>query len=352
MENNSNRRWVYFFVGIIAAGFIVIYLPIEVSRSINFTAKVIPVKTFSVYYDRDGRVATELINNISGKKKLSLLTFDRGDDYSIQFGLPKNGIIRKDDTLAYVKSIKLETELLESENRLSELKAIENELIAGAKKSKLEEIRANLSSVQSEYDNQLKIKLRADSLYAKGLISSEELEAAETLANVLKFRIEAEQARLNYFSGGARIEELETAKIRIADEIKKLNLLRFKLRMRTLVSPFESASSYLSESPDTLIRLIDRDKFGLIFPVKLIDGLLLKKGMRGEIYSRGDSLKFVFKITNISDKVFKLNNTQVLMIKAQIADSVKNAVIPGEFLHGEIYVGKEGLMNFIRRQIH
>ncbi len=84
---------------------VIIFLPIEYPSSINSKGKLLPHKTWLISKETDGRLTTELLDNVTGlNNEFSVTQFERGDAVQFKFNLDliNSGIVQQGDTVRNV----------------------------------------------------------------------------------------------------------------------------------------------------------------------------------------------------------------------------------------------------------
>lgn len=347
MENKSNRQWTYIIIAVLIVAIILLFLPVNIQRTVSFTGKILPSKSLIVYYDSDGRLVSEYINNDKHIKQKNIITFDRGDNFNIEaaesFGFG--------DTLLTISSIEVEREIVELRTQLNELEYTKKALLAGDKPEKINELKNNLIIARQEYENLNKIFRRADSLFAKELISEEEYENIKTQRDIAQLHTKAVEYQLKYAETGARKQDIELIEAKIQAVKDKLEILNKKQDGYIITNPFNNAISISGASSDTLFYLSEAGSYIIYFPLLATDAELINSNTVGFFYSaNGDSIRI--KIESISNNVKMLNNKPVKICNAKVMEQPTTGLEIGEFVKGSLYAGDERISDYLLRGIH
>ena len=182
----------------------------QVNRT--YTGTIFPRRSSSLGFERGG--------------KLLNLTVDLGEQ--VEVGTP----------LAVLDTKNLQTKQQELLAKRKQVKALLQELQAGARS---ETIAAAQSTVKSLY-SQLKLaqtkSQRRQELYTSGAISREQLDEATTEVNTLQARLNKAQNQLDELLTGTRPEKIEAQQAVLQQLDAKFASLELELEQSTLKAPF------------------------------------------------------------------------------------------------------------------
>jgi len=257
MNINWSSRWFFLLIVGILVLFLFIIIPINLSYSIKAVGKVFPAREWTVYKGTDGQLMTTLTNYELGlNTQFSSLQFERSDaaNFFLESSLLTGKKILQGDTLGYVNSDHLESELVRLEGELTAAKASLNLNLTGEKESIITEAKNRIEYSIRIYEEQKKIFDRLEKLFEKKLISQEEYEIERGKLELNKIEIDLAEARLQTLGSGAKEEQIELSKSIINSIENQIVNVKKRLGDYTLQSPIVQ----LTINPGARLRLSSR----------------------------------------------------------------------------------------------
>jgi hypothetical protein len=176
-------------------------------------------------------------------------------------------IIGHGDTLAAIISNEVSSNL---DAARSQLERLQNELALAKSPPKPEEVesaQAAVNASQANVDQMVMEVDRNDSLYAKRLISKQQLERSQSNLNISKSILEDAKARLKLVKSPPKPEEVAVIESRITTQQANISYLMSQEAAQVIVSPIDGEVVALYRR-DLLIKVADLSAIEVAIPVK------------------------------------------------------------------------------------
>lgn len=248
-------RLIIFSIILVAviAALIFIHLPLRITNDCEVKpSEQISLRSTSTGY---AELIIERANEERVLKQYQLV----GQDYGVLSILPALKVgdtVTPGDLIAGIESNVYESE---KQERYANLESSRKQLDLLEKGPQLEEINQTediINQVKSKYEQSVLDLNRAESLYAKGGISKQQLEDEKTNNQVLKSELDLYQNQLILLKRGARPEEIDMARAEVDQLEAKLKHLESQLEQTTIASPIAGIVTQVNK--DNLIISISR----------------------------------------------------------------------------------------------
>jgi multidrug efflux pump subunit AcrA (membrane-fusion protein) len=327
---------------------VIIFLPIKYPSSINSKGKLLPHKTWLISKETDGRLTTELLDNVTGiNNEFSVTQFERGDAVQFKFNLDllTSGQVQQGDTIGYVISNEIEKDIEKLKGELNTARALLNVQTSSEKESVIEEEKSKLVFAEKELEEQTKIYERKKKLFDRDLISQQEFEADEAKYELAKININIAKERLRGVQSGAKTEEIDYASSQISTIENEISVLQKRYESNNIVSPI-SGMVTRSFSSDTLLIINDVSKSVALIPIKWQDSDKLKPKLQVVVSSPNVNESLKGKIFSIGNSVKKINGIQYIMVTALFDDGISE-LKPGLLVDCKIQIGDVTAMEIL-----
>ncbi len=308
-------------------------------------ANVTPYKSLDVIKYNNGELEARRYNF---GKNYGLFTFvpERGDSIEFESLVVNSNKINSGDTLLTIYSDQLQHEIIKLEaelaNTISELKVFET----GEKPQLIEAARNKILLTEKIIERQLLQFNRADSLYKKKLISSDEYETYKYSLEQSKIQKTIyEEELLNLMTGSKKeyINFLNSKVMGLKDQLKSLRKRKSK---HQLIAPFDGIVLQRFNS-DTLFSVWDIDTLILRIPVKEKDKDNLQTGKEYNIKLNNGNM-IVGKLLRAEREIKYIENTNVVFCSFSFCN-IYHKYNPGAFYPAELILGKINLKEYLWR---
>lgn len=308
-------------------------------------AKIAPYKSLDVIRYDNGEIEARYYYF---GKSYGLFSFvpERGDNFEFKTSALNSKKIGSGDTILSIFSDRLQHEIIKLEaelaNAMSELIIFET----GEKPQLIEAARNKVRLAEKIIERQLLQFNRADSLYKKKLISSDEYETYKYSLEQSKIRKTIYEYELRNLMTGSKKELIDFLKSKIRGLKNELeNLIRRKNKLQ-LIAPFDGIVVHRVNS-DTLFSVLNTDTLILRVPVKEKDKGYLQTGEKYNI-KLDDGNIISGKLLNAEPKIKYIENQNVIFCSFSF-DNTNHKYNPGAFYPVELILGKTNLKEYLRR---
>ncbi len=343
-----NQFKTHIIIALIILTIIVIFLPIKYPSSINSKGKLLPHKTWLISKETDGRLTTELIDNVTGlNNEFSVTQFERGDAVQFKFNLDliSSGQVKQGDTIGYVISNEIEKDIEKLKGELNTARALLNVQASSEKESVIEEEKSKLVFAEKELEEQTKIYERKKQLFDRDLISRQEYEADEARYELAKININIAKERLRSVQSGAKAEEIDYASTQISTIENEISVLQKRYESNNIVSPI-AGNVTRSFSSDTLLIINDVNKSVVLIPIKWHASGKIKTKQQVIVSSPNINESLSGKVFSIGNSVKTLNGMQYIMVTAFFDDAISE-LKPGLLVDCTIQVGEQTALEIL-----
>ncbi len=346
-----NRRIV--LLVILCLAIVVLFLPIKVHYSFDATAIVYPAKEWYFKRGQDDSYISELhnfktnvISHLKGYK------FERGDiaEVHLKEGLKSDDIITETDTIAYIHSFDIETEIIELESLIAVEKASLNANLAGEKKTLIDQAQKRLEYAKQQLVLEEKNYNRQLKLYNDSIISQAEFEIYENAYQLAEINVQISYNELLSIETGRKSEEIEYIIKKIDSYSREVEILKKQKSQYFIIPPISGKLSF-NTMMNGFITVSDFSQFLLKIPVKVYNIQYLDKisGIRFSIPGYDNKMEGSF--IDLDENVNVLANQQLVIAKALVNKSVKG-IYAGMAVQCTVICDEITIFEFLKRGIH
>lgn len=316
-----NRRIVLLVILCLAV--IVLFLPIKVHYSFDATAIVYPSKEWYFKRGQDDSYISELHNfKTNAISHLKGYKFERGDIAEVIFneGLKSGTIISETDTLAYIHSFDIESEIIELESLIAVEKASLTANIAGEKKSQINQSQQQLDYAKQQLVLEEKNYNRQLGLYNDSVISKAKFEIYENSYHLAEINVQIAKNELLSIETGRKSEEIEYIIQKIDSYSREIEMIKKQKSQYHIIPPIRGKLSF-NAAMNGLVTVSDFSQFLLKIPVKVYNIQYLDRisGIRFSIPGYDDTMEASF--IDLDGNVNLLANQQMVIAKALVNKS-------------------------------
>jgi len=335
---------------LIAAVIIFMVLPITIPYNIEISGKLLPAKEWLLHKGTDGRLISEVKNNVKGNSQnYAVSIFERGDIISFSL-LPKiaGGFnLTKDDTVGFIHSTETQRNLTALRGQL-ETKQAELEMYrAGEKESLTAMARQELSAAQKNSELQHQIVERQKRLFEGNLVSQENYQIELTKSEILDADVQLARARLNSHLEGVKEEQIIFLQTQIQAVEQEIAVYQQHQARSAILSPV-SGMIINTFSTELLLNVKDMNKLVLVSPVKLQNKNYISQEQQIELYIQGADSSVTADIISIGADIIDLNGNQVFLISA-ILDNSSRLLSAGLMIQGTLHCGQVSPLEYAGR---
>jgi len=331
---------------------VVLFLPIKVNYSFDATAIVYPTKEWYFSRGQDDSYISELhdfrtnvISNLKGYK------FERGDiaEVDLKANLIAGDIISNTDTLAYIHSFDIESQIIQLESLIAVENAFLKASLAGEKRTLIDEAQQQLEYAkqqllleQKNYNRQLK-------LYSDSVISQAEFEIYQNAYYLAEINVQIAKNELLSIKTGNKSEDIKYIIEKIDSYKREIELLKKQKSQYFIVSPISGKLSF-NNVLNGLVTVSDFSQFLLKIPVKVYNIQYLDRisGISFSIPGYDEEMEASF--LDLDENVNLLPNQQMVIAKALVNENVQG-IYAGMAVPCSVICDEITIFEFLKRGI-
>lgn len=345
-----NRRIVLLVLLCLAV--VVLFLPIKVHYSFDATAIVYPTQEWYFSRGQDDSYISELhdfksnvISHLKGYK------FERGDiaEVNLREDLISGNIITESDTIAFIHSYDIETEIVELESLIAVEKASLIANSTGEKKTLIDQAQNSLQYAKQQLALEEKNYNRYLKLYNDSVISLAEFENHESSYFLADINVQVAYNELLSIESGSKSEEIQYIIEKIDSYTREIELLK-KHRSQYYIIPPISGTLSFNTVTNGLVTVSDFSQFLLKIPVKVYNIQYLDRisGIRFSIPGYDEKMDASF--IDLDENVNLLANQQLVIAKALVNQSVQG-IYAGMAVPCSVICDEITIFEFLKRGI-
>lgn len=254
--------------GALSFALLLALLPVEVPRSLDVPGRVFPAQEWVVVRTPDGAVSAALQDHRTGEVEATYAAQPmRGD--AVRFRLrptAQHPVVQQGDTVGVFESGEAARRQAAVAGDIEAARARLALHRAGAKEAVIEVARQEARRAEEALAYAADVHARQAALAERGVVASQEIEAAENALRLAEAEGAAAQARYDVARTGAQAEQIALAQAEIAALEAQAQSLAERARLSTLVAPF-SGQALRVFSRDTLLVVADTSAYLVAMPV-------------------------------------------------------------------------------------
>jgi len=315
----------------IVLGMVLLFVPFPNNQSL--TGLVTPYSSYSILSDGNGAYSTSLTEAWTDQVLTAQhMVPDRGG--LLEFQAPFRGLsqsrVEVGDTLAWLRSSEIETDIASLEGNLATLKATLRFERSGSRATEIEGAQLQLTFAKARHEEQKKILARSADLLSRNIISQQDYEQDLRRERLDAIRISIAEADLGSALTGAQSSKLEVIYTQIAEVERKLELSRKVQAAMVLTSPLRGQILFPLDT-DSLISVVRVDTMVVQIPVSMED--INDADWRRDLQVRGHGISVDIPADEIQLKqqIYSIGSTQIVVLRVRL-DNAEGALQIGQRL--------------------
>lgn len=326
--------------------------PINLPTSISAHGKILPVREWTLVRDADGNIGSLLHDHLRGRvDNYGVSRFERGDaiEMRLKQGVESRAHVAAGDTIAYISSNETERQLARLSGDLAATLASLDLVRSGEKAPVVGEAQMYLQRAKERLRYQEAELERLKPLQERQLVSTQDIEAAESQFRILQAEVAVAEARLDAVTTGAKPEQVELAQRQAETLQREIKTLHDRLERHTVTSPI-SGVVLRSFGADTLLSVRDTSAYMVVMPIPVSDHGRLAPGQPVSIRTPPIATAVRARIYQLGDTVHLLGGEQVVLVTAVI-EQPPAGIMPGAFARCSIEQGRVRLRTYVKQSL-
>lgn len=314
--------------GAVSLVVLLVVLPVEVPRALDVPGRVFPAQEWVVARTPDGAVSAALQNHRTGEVEATYTAQPmRGD--AVRFRLrPTAGypIVLEGDTVGVFESGEAARLRAAVAGDIEAARARLALHQAGAKEAVIEVARQEARRADEALAYASDVYARQAALAERGVVASQETEAADNARRLAEAEAAAAQARYDDARTGAQAEQIALVQAEIAALEAQARSLAERAQLSTLVAPF-SGQALRVFSRDTLLVVADTSAYLVAMPVPWAERARVAVGQPVAIRTAGGVARA--RIVDLRSTPVHTAGQPYLMGMAEV-ESGREVLVPGQ----------------------
>ena len=324
---------------------------LDLPCTIQTPGKVVPRHEWVLMRGPDGQLVSTLSDHLRGRaESFSVADIERGDRAHFQLhpSLSAGTALAAGDPVGQTFSSELERQLTELRGQLAVELASLSLAQTGEKESVVRAARLGLDQARVQAAQQRKEVVRLQALYDRDLVATADLEIAATALEVDEIQIDIAAAQLQTALTGARKQEVERIRARIAALQGEIGVLAQRQKTATLRAPL-SGRFVGALSGDTLAVIQDTTAYVVLLPVSWKDRHQVTLAQPVEVRTDDSSEPLTGRIETL-DRIAHaaLDGRQFLNARALVEQAAAD-LVPGLLVHCSISCPPVDILEYLRR---
>lgn len=345
-----NRRYGLIIILILAI--VTLFLPIKVHYSFKSTAKIYPLKEWSLLRGQDDSYVTEMQNyETNVLSHVKSYKFERGDisEVLIDDEIISGDFMAEGDTMAYINSFYIENEIV----KLNNLKSVEignlSANLVGEKQALIDEAEQRYNFAKQQLELERKNYNRYEGLYSDSVISTAEFEIYENDYELASINVDIAYNELISAQTGEKNEDLEVIQNKIDSYERQIENYEKLIERYHVIAPISGIVNF-NHVLNGIISISDTSKYILKIPVKVSNVQYLNQisGIRFSIPGYNDKLDASF--IDLDENVSFLSDQQLVMAKAVITGG-QFKLYPGMAVQCKVLCDRITILDYLMRSI-
>jgi putative peptide zinc metalloprotease protein len=334
---------------------------VRMELKVGSPCEIQALESYTLRSSPDGTVTEELFRGGSSDQKsinLLKLVSDQYGALNLVTKVKEGDRIEEGRIVAELSSASYLSDLEQTRAALKRAREHHALLKKGPRKDSLHQAGERVAQAQAELGLKEKELKRLSDLRQKNLISSQELEKAQTEHQVLSNELEIARSNLKILKNGARPEELEMARAEIEELEARANFLEAQIsdsRIRSPISGVVTALGSRGHSSPSMgfwglsIANLDTMLVAIKASEKHLDVLREGQDVKLKVKSYPFS-SFWGKVFKISEKTEEDQAKNIFRVTCKIGNE-NHLLKPGMSGYAKIYCGKRSIFNLLTRRI-
>ncbi len=337
---------------VIAIVLIVVFVAIPFPNRVSGQININPIARFDLSMNQYGSLQSSL--HFGGKSpddKMSIMQMNANDLGLLNLApLVQDGEdVRPGDTLAILTSNQISQEILAAR---AELQSLEGQLMllkAPPKQEEIDEAQSKVQAAKAAYDKSLKDYNRAKELYDKSLISSEQLDNAQSQMDIDRANWQTAISALDVLNSAPRREEEIIVEKKIESQKARLEFLQMQGDARIITAPI-SGVVFRNPSEKSLLSVIDDSTVEVLIPVSDFEIGRVEMGQDVSVKIRTyPNRTFKGTVVRIPEAATRIDNKYCFEVSA-IIDNADNLLREGMSGYAKIETGKSSMLTILGRK--
>ena len=296
----------------------VLFVPIRFQSVDRIPARLFAAQVWTLEHSGGGELISHLEDREAGVSSLyAVQSIDRGDvaRFDLGSGIRLGSYVSAGDTIGVLQSTDSDRDLAELASQVSVSASEVATYTEGAKAALVEAEQARLEQVQAQLALQERIVSRLRQLRDQGVVSTDEVERAETAEVELRGRVAVFEAELEVLRTGSRESERRLAAARLQATRQRLEALAEQRAEFAQTTPIGGTVTR-SESDSMLVTIKDFSRWVAVIPATLEQASRLQPGSTLRVLVVGEPLEAV--VTNVDRSAGVLGGESVVLVTCRI----------------------------------
>jgi len=347
---------IFLFFGILAL-LVIASSFIDFPYYVRARGVVLPVEEWVLLRGRGGTLMHLHENHRLGiVYEYGTAEFQRGDigKYVFNDTLLSLGFVNKGDTLAWVFTSDIYTQIISLQGELDYNKSLLAVYRSGEKPEEISLARNQIELALQELETQQLLTARNEVLYKQEVISNQEFELIVNDLKVKEFDVVIARSRLDALLSGRKSEEIRLVESKMLALETQMQQLQQHIDAFHLISPVTGQvireRHFVPEfGEEVVLRIADLSSLVVSLPVDYHEEPYLRIGQAVQIQSVTRHMNVTGEIYSIDNTMTVVSNKPKVFVSVQVMDPPAGIVMRNMMVDAKVYCGSVGLMEYLRR---
>jgi putative peptide zinc metalloprotease protein len=254
------------------------------------------------------------------------------------------------DTIAILTSSQVTKEIVAGTSEMERLEGQLQLLKALPKKEEIAQAEAEVVASKAAHDQQARELKRVKDLADKHLISTEQVEAAQSAADIAKAELANKRSRLAFLKSPPRPEEEAVLRSAIDKQRANLGFLKAQKDAQQIVSPVNGIAA-CNRAADRIMTVVNKEQVEVLVPVSDFDINLVRLDQRVKLKVRSFSgTVFEGRVVHLPQGASNQGSGAYFLVSA-VVDNQNATLDEGMTGFTKIQIGKTSLARLIARKV-
>ncbi len=339
---------------VILAALVIILFAVPFPHRVSGEVKVLPIEEFVLSINDLGYLESRYRQGgAMPDNKVSFLQMST-DDMSVLDLLPlvKDGQrVQPGDTIAILSSSQVAREIVAETSELERLENELNLLKAPPQKHEIAEAEADVDAATANYEQRMRDLGRFQDLAAKGLIPTEQVESAQSAADIASAELTNRRSRLQLLQSPPRPEEEAVLRAGIDKQKARVRFLKLQKDAQQIITPIKGGVA-ATRSRGNILTVVNNDSVELLVPVSDFNISLVEVNQPVKVMARSyPGATFDGKVVHVPKGASNTDEGGARFLVSVVVPNEDMILADGVTGYAKIEIGKASLFNLIARKV-
>jgi hypothetical protein len=329
---------------------VIVFLPIPVRYSFEAMAKIYPVKEWKLMRGAEEGIWSQTFDyETDALADFKNYRFERGDiaELIIKDGIPFDSRVEVDDTVAWIDSYFIQTEIIRIENLRDVEIANMNVVSTGEKDALVLQAKKQYDYAVQQLALEKKNYYRQEQLYRDSVIAPADFDLYENSMKLAEINAEVAREQLLALSTGEKASVVELAAQKIQAYNKEIERLKDQQAQYTITTPLSGILTYAADTGG-IVKVSDYSRLVLKMPVAYQHSAYLAELHKVTFSTPDNKISVNATFSGFDENVILLQNKQFVVARAVTTETTPG-IYPGMIVSCRFYCDRVPILEYLKR---